>query len=254
METGTKLAEVLGRAERDLAALAAECLSAGDLEAVQQVVGIIQRLKALMPSGMERPLPAAAKREKPVPAGLDPRATSATAAGGGPASTGGRQAEAGRHGRGQALDDAVTGADDGDGPAELQVGQASIPPRKKVVRGKEYPRFYRDRDDMLVKVGYSKSNRREYEHRAPKDVLDTVAAVALELGSGERLFTSEALLAHKASGLAEVPPYQSYLCLAFLLHHGLLLRVGRSRYALAPGREPGFRDAVGAALAGLPSR
>ncbi|MFN4241825.1 MAG: hypothetical protein ACK4PI_01160 [Tepidisphaerales bacterium] len=251
METESKLAEVLGRAERELADLAAQCLSTGDFAGVQQVVGVIQRLRALMPPGTGRPLTAPAEGEKRVAAGVEPRATSPA---GGPASTGGTQAEADRHVRGQASDDAVTGADDDDGSAELQAGQAGIPPRKKVVRGKEYPRFYRDRDDMLVKVGYSKSSRREYEHRAPKDVLDKVVAVALELGSGERLFTSEALLAHKPSGLAEVPPYQSYLCLAFLLHHGFLVRVGRSRYALAAGREFGFRDAVARAVGTLPLR
>src|SRR4051812_46307346 len=39
----------------------------------------------------------------------------------------------------------------------------------------EYPRFHR-RGDELVKIGWSKSDRKEYHHRAPKRALDALVA------------------------------------------------------------------------------
>ena len=42
-----------------------------------------------------------------------------------------------------------------------------------------------------MKVGYSKSERRTYEHRAPQDVLDRLAALLSEIAAAGRQFVTD---------------------------------------------------------------
>lgn len=142
------------------------------------------------------------------------------------------------------------------GPAasdEIQRAPA-IAPRKRIVNGKSYPQFRREKNETLVKIGYSKSDRRKYEHRSPRELLDHLAIAVAELGSGDRLVTSESLLASNVPGLAGVPTYQTYLCIAFLVHHGLLVRMGRSGYAISRESQDDFVAATSAAFKALPRR
>src|SRR5580658_8629688 len=45
-----------------------------------------------------------------------------------------------------------------------------------------YPKFFR-RGDELVKVGWSKKDRKEYNHRAPRGAIDAVVAAVRQIGA-----------------------------------------------------------------------
>ena len=96
-----------------------------------------------------------------------------------------------------------------------------------------YPRFYR-RDDELVKVGWSKKDRREYHHRAARRAVDVVAAAVRQLGARGGMFTGDKLLPLKdpADG-SRIADYQVYVALAWLRHLGIVRQHGRkSGYSL----------------------
>lgn len=107
---------------------------------------------------------------------------------------------------------------------------------------KSFPRFHRE-GEQLVKIGYSKSDRRTYEHRCPRAVLDRVVAAIGEIVSNNTRFTTEQLLAPEAYRLQVPPSYQIYLSLAFLVRRGLVQRHGRAGYSLD---QRGGGDLVGA--------
>src|SRR2546422_677055 len=79
-----------------------------------------------------------------------------------------------------------------------------------------YPRFLREAD-ALVKIGWSKRGKSEYEHKAPHNVLLVLSRSLQRLAADGKRVTMEDLLPlrHSANG-SEVPRYQAYLCLAWL--------------------------------------
>ncbi|HOM53861.1 MAG TPA: hypothetical protein PK184_20605 [Phycisphaerae bacterium] len=100
-----------------------------------------------------------------------------------------------------------------------------------------YPRFFR-RGNELVKVGWSKKERKEYTHRASRRAIDAVSAAVRQLGSNSRLFTGDKLLPLKdpvdGSPLAD---YQAYVALAWLKHLGIVEQHGRKAgYSLVPNK------------------
>jgi hypothetical protein len=106
-------------------------------------------------------------------------------------------------------------------PASVGLARQTRPPPG------EYPRFFR-RGDELVKVGWSKKDRREYAHRAPRCAVDAVAAVVRVVGARRKLFNGDALLPLKdpADG-SVIPGYQAYVALAWLTQLGVLKQHGR---------------------------
>src|SRR2546427_1451542 len=54
---------------------------------------------------------------------------------------------------------------------EVPLKRRSLPDVAVSTSRKKYPAFFRS-NDLLVKVGWSKKHRAEYEHRAPRLVLD----------------------------------------------------------------------------------
>lgn len=106
----------------------------------------------------------------------------------------------------------------------------------------QYPKFFR-RGDQLVKIGWSKKERQEYEHKAPHRVVDTLAAaIAGRFGNG-KLFAVEDLLPLKdPNGGSEIPSYQAYVALAWLRLAGLLKRHGRRGYSVESAS--GLADAL----------
>jgi hypothetical protein len=92
-----------------------------------------------------------------------------------------------------------------------------------------YPRFRRD-GDMLVKIGWSKSGRSEYEHKAPRAVVGILIDAIAETKT--KRFSTEALFPLRANDGAAIPDYQSYLCLAWLGDIGAVERDGRQGYRL----------------------
>src|SRR6185295_2281798 len=64
---------------------------------------------------------------------------------------------------------------------------------RRTSRKEGYPKFERSRD-QLVKIGWSKKDRSEYVHKAPRAGLDRVVKRVVELGTGGRMFSTEELL------------------------------------------------------------
>ncbi len=56
-----------------------------------------------------------------------------------------------------------------------------------------YPKFFR-RANELVKVGWSKKDRREYNHRAPREIVAEVAKALRHVGARGKMFNGDALL------------------------------------------------------------
>ena len=95
-----------------------------------------------------------------------------------------------------------------------------------------YPRFLRD-GNHLIKIGWSKKEKAQYEHKAPKAVLHLLLASLIAAGrEGHRFTTDDVLPLREASDGAEVPSYQAYLCLAWLRSEGLIEQHGRQGYSL----------------------
>lgn len=96
----------------------------------------------------------------------------------------------------------------------------------------DYPKFFRD-GDSLVKVGWSKSEGAEYEHKCPKRVLDAlVREFARVAGPGKRFVMANLLPLRDPAGGEELPGYQAYVGLAFLRQAGLVQQHGRSGYSI----------------------
>jgi hypothetical protein len=118
-------------------------------------------------------------------------------------------------------------------PSPSPAPPVKLAPRKS---SKTYPKFFRN-GHGLVKIGWSKSEKAEYEHRAPIPVLDQVVA-AIERASKRQRFAMDDVLATIAMpDGTEIPSYQTYLCLAWLRYETLVLQHGRQGYSVKPGLE-----------------
>ena len=125
------------------------------------------------------------------------------------------------------------------------------PKAAKRSRGKRsgYPKFFR-RAEELVKVGWSKHDKREYQHKAPHRVVVHTAKAVEGLGSRLNIFTTDQILPLSEQGEGtEIPDYQAYLALAWLRHLGLLEKHGRQGYSVA--KVPDFVGVVEKAWATL---
>lgn len=100
---------------------------------------------------------------------------------------------------------------------------------KSVAAKRDYPRFERD-GDKLVKVGWSKKARKEYEHRSPRSAaLAFTEHVGAKTTKG-KIFTIEDLLPLQDATGEELPSYQVYLALAWLRQAGAVEKKGRDGY------------------------
>ena len=106
--------------------------------------------------------------------------------------------------------------------------KSRVDPRPKKSVGK-YPRFRRD-DRQLVKIGWSKKTRSEYEHRAPFAVVRSVTQNLAGRMSNGRVSRVEDLAPTTAESESVTPSYQTYLAIAWLRSEGLVNRVGRKGY------------------------
>jgi hypothetical protein len=133
-------------------------------------------------------------------------------------------------------------------PAELATHSPAVPPRsvgpgrsRRRRRGRPakegYPQFVRE-GESLVKIGWSKSEGRTYEHKAPRGVLRALVQVLVDVGSGGQRFTVDELLPLRdLAGGSDIPDYQTYLTLAWLRTVGLVTQHGRQGYSLARGSD-----------------
>jgi len=96
------------------------------------------------------------------------------------------------------------------------------------------PRFERD-GDRLVKVAWSKKERAEYEHRAPRQIVFVLLdAIRHKKGEGA-VFEAQDILPLIDDG-REVPSYQAYLAMAWLRDEGVVTKNSRSGYTLNSSR------------------
>jgi hypothetical protein len=102
-------------------------------------------------------------------------------------------------------------------------------PRKKVKKD-GYPNFIRE-GNTLVKIAWSKTEGKPYEHKAPRGVLRALIQAITRVGADGERFTMEGLLPLKDGG-TEIPDYQTYLALAWLRRIGLITQHGRQGYSL----------------------
>jgi hypothetical protein len=114
--------------------------------------------------------------------------------------------------------------------ARARKGTAKAGARKKSLTG--YPKFIRDGEN-LVKIGWSKKEKTQYEHKSPKSVLGPLLESLLAAGGdGHRFTTDDVLPLREAGDGTEIPSYQSYLCLAWLRSEELIEQHGRQGYSL----------------------
>lgn len=103
---------------------------------------------------------------------------------------------------------------------------------KKALVRPTYPRFFR-RGDHLVKIGWSKREKSEYEHKAPRQVVLLLARVTADMGKDGRIFQVNALLPLiDPKDRTQVPDYQVYLIIAWWRSIGLLDQHGRQGYSI----------------------
>ena len=133
-------------------------------------------------------------------------------------------------------------------PRRRKAPRASVPPasrkRKPRTPGRVrssksgYPQFRRT-DDTLVKVGWSKKAKKEYEHRAPRSAVEAVMKSVTGAGANGAMFTVDALNpVHDPNDQSEVPTYQVYLAIAWLRTEGILRQHGREGYSLLVAENP----------------
>lgn len=111
-------------------------------------------------------------------------------------------------------------------------GEPARIPRTRPRKG-EYPKFLRE-EESLVKVGWSPSEKAEYEHKSHKRVLMALADAAAKAGARGKRFTMDRVLPLvNPADETRFPDYQVYLCLAWLRALGLLVQHGRKGYSLS---------------------
>jgi hypothetical protein len=101
-------------------------------------------------------------------------------------------------------------------------------------------------------VSWSKSERKEYEHKAPFTVVKTLADLIVEKGADGRVFTTDELTPMRDGDGADVPSYQVYAGLSLLRQVGLIDQHGRQGYSVPRLSE--LKTAVEAVWQNLPEK
>lgn len=118
------------------------------------------------------------------------------------------------------------------GEGAASATDAGKSPHRRKARATSYPRFER-RGDHLVKIGWSKREKAEYEHKAPLESVNIVASAVKKKGSDGRIFQISGLLPCVGpDGETVVPDYQVYLIVAWWRDLGLLDQHGRQGYSI----------------------
>lgn len=138
----------------------------------------------------------------------------------------------------------------GAAPAVISEVRPNATSAKKAAAKPVYPRFLR-RGSQLVKIGWSKREKSEYEHKAPREAALVLARAAADIGKDGRIFQVNALspLIDPKDG-SEVPDYQVYLVIAWWRGAGLLDQHGRQGYSIPNAKQ--LQQAVESAWMKLP--
>jgi len=116
----------------------------------------------------------------------------------------------------------------------------------------QYPKFLREGNN-LVKLGWSPSEKAEYEHKSPRKTLPLLIVAINKIGSNGKRFSMDKVLplVDPTDG-NRVPDYQVYLCLAWLKNLRFLTQHGRQGYSLTT-RAP-IEPVIETHWAALPAR
>lgn len=107
-------------------------------------------------------------------------------------------------------------------------GQSGSPRLRKVG---PYPRFV-IRKGVLWKYGWSKKEKKEYIHKAPREAFDqSVQAINKLVQNAVAPFTADQITQQITDSDKAIPAYQIYVALAFLRANGLIHRDGRDGYS-----------------------
>lgn len=104
-------------------------------------------------------------------------------------------------------------------------------PARQQGRSHVYPRFEVEAD-RLVKIGWSKRERAEYEHKVPKPIAQAAFSALLK-AAGSVPFRMEDLFPFLLIEGKMIPSYQSYLVLSWLRNMELIDKVGKDSYRWA---------------------
>ena len=105
----------------------------------------------------------------------------------------------------------------------------------------------------MVKIGWSPSEKAEYEHKCPKKVLSLLGSALAKAGaSGKRVAMNRVIPLLDPADSKRIPDYQVYLCLAWLRELGFVIQHGRQGYSLASKAPIG--PAIETSWADLPVR
>ena len=121
---------------------------------------------------------------------------------------------------------------------EEKEGPVSRKEQKKISRRSKpegLPRI-EIRKGSLFRIGWSRKQKREYEHKVPRVSFDTIVNTMSALArEGKGPFMAEAVL-EKISATKEdmIPAYQVYVVLAALREWKLITQVGREGYNIPP--------------------
>ncbi|MBI5851771.1 MAG: hypothetical protein HZB39_12205 [Planctomycetes bacterium] len=118
-------------------------------------------------------------------------------------------------------------------PATSPAAPAPAPSRgaRRPLGKRDFPRFERD-GDKLVKLGWSKKNRAQYEHKAPRPAVVAVVQQMARVVKPDHVFGIESLLPVTDAAGEEVPGYQVYLTMAWLRSLGAVQKKGRDGYVV----------------------
>jgi len=138
---------------------------------------------------------------------------------------------------------------------QTRSGKSPTEPYKRSARGadrkRDYPRFYRQ-GSRVVRVAWSKRERKEYEHKAPSTVLSSMMQRMIEKGGDGRIFPTEELLPLTDRDGSNYPSYQAYLAIALFKQAGLIEQHGRQGYSIRDARA--FEGTVDTLFRNLPTR
>jgi len=122
------------------------------------------------------------------------------------------------------------------------------PFRKSTMKGSSpkssnYPRFEINSKN-LVRFGWSKSKKKEYNHKVPIPIVHAVTDCVKNIGLGSSgPHSAEEIIERFSNDHGEqVPNYQVYAVLAYLKLKGFIEQQGREGYSIPAGFNPSFEE------------
>lgn len=117
----------------------------------------------------------------------------------------------------------------------IEVPRSASKIASKPRKNHAYPKFAR-RGDQLIKIGWSKKEKKEYQHKSPKHIAELLRDALFSSSEDSEVLSTDDLFPLYEQDGSEVPSYQSYVCLAWFKSEGLVVQEGRQGYQV-PSKE-----------------